>query len=347
MKKNLFISILSVLSIITVLGFSGCSKSEKKAQDSKEVTVYTYDSFAGEWGPAAEIAQKFTEETGYTVNFVDCGDAVQAYTRALQEKDNAKADVILGIDNILASSAVESGLLEEYMPKDADKIIPEEIKAELGEGWYLTPFDYSHFAMIYDTESSVPCPSSLADLTSAVYEKKIILMDPRTSTPGLGFLAWTVSEFGTGEELENFWKELKPNVLTMTSGWSEGWGMFLEGEAPLCISYTTSPAYNVEYEDEDRYAAVIFAEGHVQQVEGYGLIKNAPHKEAAEAFMDFMISEAAQNALPLTQWMYPVNKNVVLPESYNKAAPVPEITLPTDSEAVESVLDKVISILGK
>ncbi len=123
--------------------------------------------------------------------------------------------------------------------------------------------------------------------------------------------------------------------------------MFSNGEAPLCVSYTTSPAYNVEYDNDYRFQAVVFEEGHVQQVEGYGLLKNAPNKKGAKAFMDFMISKTAQEALPLTQWMYPANSQVTVPESYNKAAPIPAVTIPTDAKATAEVLDTVLQILGK
>ena len=40
--------------------------------------------------------------------------------------------------------------------------------------------------------------------------------------------------------------------------------------------------------------------------------------------MDFLISDEAQNLIPLTQWMFPANKNVELPASYEAAAPVPK-----------------------
>jgi ABC-type thiamine transport system substrate-binding protein len=59
------------------------------------------------------------------------------------------------------------------------------------------------------------------------------------------------------------------------------------------------------------------------------------------------ISEEAQKELLFTQWMYPSNTKVALPESYVKAAPVPSLTLPTYSEATDAVMDEVMNILGK
>ncbi len=352
MKKSTFIFKFLSITMVASMFFTGCKKSSDtkanaKVSDErlKEVVVYTYDSFAGEWGPGAQLIELFNQKTGLTLNLVDCGDAVQAYNRAVLEKDNVQADVVLGIDNNLAPKALASGLLESYKPANADSVIAKGLEDALGGKWLLTPYDYSHFAMIYDTKSAVPAPASLEDLTKAVYSKKIILMDPRTSTPGLGFAAWTVAKYG--DKVNEYWSALKPNILTMTSGWSEGWGMFLNGEAPLCVSYTTSPAYNVEYENNDRYVALIFDEGHVEQVEGYGLLKNAPNPDGAKKFMDFMISAEAQNILPLTQWMYPVNKSVELPDSYKTAAPIPSVTLDYDPSVVDSSVEKIIGTLSE
>ncbi|MCR5188476.1 MAG: thiamine ABC transporter substrate-binding protein [Treponema sp.] len=345
-KSSLFKFLTCSIIGLTVL--SGCSKKSTNAKSdaprSKEVVVYTYDSFVSEWGPGNEIGEKFQEATGYTLTWVDCGDGVQVLSRALLEKDNVQADIILGLDNNIAPKANEAGILEAYKPENADKLIPADVIEVLGKDWTLTPFDYSHFAMIYDTQSNVPCPTSLEDLTDSAYEKKIILMDPRTSTPGLGFVAWTVAIYG--DKVLDYWKALKPNILTMAPGWSAGYGLFKKGEAPLVISYTTSPASHVEYDNTDRYIAPVFEQGHTMQVEGAGLLKGAPNKEGAKAFLDFLISDQAQAVIPLTQWMNPVNKNVELPESYKVAAPIPSKTLTADPAETDKAVEEIMKILA-
>ena len=63
--------------------------------------------------------------------------------------------------------------------------------------------------------------------------------------------------------------------------------------------------------------------------------------------LDYLISEEAQSILPLTQWMYPVNKNVKLPDSYKKAAPIPEKTLITDTEATEKAVESIQSLFAQ
>ncbi|WP_294428859.1 thiamine ABC transporter substrate binding subunit [uncultured Treponema sp.] len=349
MKKSLLI--FSSIITSSVLFFA-CHKAEsskngangQSPSEKGEVTIYTYGSFVSEWGPAPKLAEKFEKSTGIKANFVDCGDAVQALSRAILEKNNCQADIILGIDNNTAPKALESDILESYKPKNADSIIDSDLQNYLGTKDKIIPYDYSHFAFIFDTRSNLPEPKKLADLTNPVYKDKIILMDPRTSTPGLGFVAWTRAIFTTEASYKEFWASLKANILSLAPSWSTGYGLFTNGEAPLVISYTTSPAANLEYDKIDYYKALIFEDGHAIQVEGAGILKNAPNRKLAELFMDFLISEEAQEELPLTQWMYPVNKNVKLPECYKKAAQ-PSKTVTCDNTVLQEAADVAVITL--
>jgi thiamine transport system substrate-binding protein len=94
-------------------------------------------------------------------------------------------------------------------------------------------------------------PASLKDLVEGDADQKIVIQDPRTSTPGLGLLLWVKSVYG--DEAAAAWEKLSGRVLTVTPGWSEAYGLFTSGEAPMVLSYTTSPAYHMVVEDTDRY----------------------------------------------------------------------------------------------
>ncbi|MFA6856754.1 MAG: thiamine ABC transporter substrate-binding protein [Treponema sp.] len=344
MKKINYI-FLTLLSIYGSAACISCSrKNSVSAERTKEVIVYTYDSFMGEWGPGVQIAKDFETATGFKVTYVNCGDGAQILSKALLEKESPRSDVLLGLDNNLIDKARSEKILAEYKPKNADNIIPEGLHKALGKDWLLTPYDYSQFALIYDTQSDVPAPESLEDLTKPEYAKKVILMDPRTSTPGLGFLAWTLAVFGDG--YARYWKALKPSILTMSPGWSAGYGLFTAGEAPLVISYMTSPAYHVYAEKTTRYKALVFAEGHVQQVEGAGITRGALNGKGARAFMDYLISDAAQNVIPLTQWMVPADKNITLPDCYKKVVPEDAKTLSYNTEKVSAAVNNIMNILG-
>lgn len=324
--------------MIICLGSLGALGSSDVDSRSREIVVYAYDSFVSEWGPGPELKRLFEEKTGYSLTLVSCGDAAEVLSRAVREKMNPRADILVGIDNTLADRARSADILAPYRPADAEKTVPSELV--FTDDWLLTPYDWGVFAIIHDTESGVEPPASLEELTSEKYRGKIILMDPRMSTPGAGFLAWTIAVYG--ERYEEYWRRLKENILTLAPGWDAGYGLFVAGEAPLVISYTTSPAYHLEYEQTERYKALVFPEGHIRQIEGAGMVKGAKNKKGAQAFLDFLLSPEAQNVLPRTQWMYPVNASVPLPESFSVSPkPVRILTLPDTGihNATERVLD--------
>ena len=192
--------------------------------------------------------------------------------------------------------------------------------AKVPGGWAdeeFLPFDYGHFAVVYDTEKMKVPPKSLDELINGDPTQKIILQDSRSSTPGLGFLLWMKSVYGDGAGVA--WKKLAPRILTTAPGWSEAYGLFTKGEAPMVFSYVTSPAYHVVAEGVSRYKAAEFSEGHYLQIEVAGLIEASPEHALAQKFMAFMLTSDFQNEIPTTNWMLPAGDvSVPLPQAFNE-----------------------------
>jgi thiamine transport system substrate-binding protein len=302
-----------------------------------DLTIYAYDSFVSEWGPAGVVVPKFEKKYGLDVEMISVGDAGQVLNRAILEKKKPKADIILGIDNNLLSKALDSDILMPYASANL-KLIPNELIFD--KTYHVTPFDHGFFAIVYDSVKLKNPPKSMEDLLKPEFRNKLILEDPRTSSPGLGFLLWTIKVYG--EDYLEYWERLKPNILTITEGWDTAYGLFTSGEAPMVLSYTTSPAYHAEYEDTTRYKALIFKEGNYLQIEGAGILKGSKNIPAAKKFIDFMLTEDFQEEIPLTNWMFPVNKSVSLPDSF-KYAPFPDINLSIDSYSIQKNQKKWIN----
>ena len=144
-------------------------------------------------------------------------------------------------------------------------------------------------------------PQSFEELIES--DLKIVIQDPRTSTPGLGLMLWVNAVYGN--EAPEIWAKLSPRIVTVTKGWWDSYSMFLEGEADMVLSYSTSPAYHLIAEGKDNYAAAAFGEGHYTQVEVAGILKSSANKELARAFLDQLLAKDMQSALPTTNWMYP------------------------------------------
>jgi thiamine transport system substrate-binding protein len=306
----------------------------KAAVEPDKLVIYAYDSFASEWGPAGTVIPPFEEKYGIEVELRSAGDSGQVLSRVILEKDDPQADIIIGLDNNLLAKALAEDVLSVYKPENTD-LIPDHLAFD--KSFHAVPFDYGYFAINYDSGALDNPPQSLEDLTKPEYKDSLILMDPRTSSPGLGFLLWTISVYG--DAFGDYWKRLMPSVLTITDGWDSGYGLYTAGEAPMVLSYTTSPPYHVEYEGTDRYKALLFENGNYMQIEAMGILKDAPHRKAAELFIEYMLTDNFQNAIPLTNFMMPVNSATELPESFSYA-PVSDKPLLIETEVIDSNLDR-------
>jgi thiamine transport system substrate-binding protein len=331
--SRLFAAGAAVLLLFAAAAVPATPGAEKEAQ----LVIYAYDSFVAEWGPAPVVIPKFEEKHGVEVEVISVGDAGQVLNRAILEKENPQADIVLGIDNNMLSRALEEGVLQPYRSPNLDAI-PDQLIFDSTHA--VTPFDYGYFAFVYDSEVLENPPKSLEELTDPRFRKRIIVQDPRTSSPGLGLLLWTIAVYG--EEYLEYWKRLEPNLLAITDGWDTAYGMFTSGEAPMVLSYTTSPAYHVEYEQSERYRAALFEEGNYLQIEGMGILKGAPHPALARKFIDFILTGEFQAEIPLTNWMYPVDPDVVTPDSF-RFAPKPERSLQLPAEEISKNRDRWIN----
>ncbi len=161
-------------------------------------------------------------------------------------------------------------------------------------------------------------PSSLEELVNAPDDLKIIIQDPRTSTPGLGLLLWMHAVYG--DEAPAKWQQLSDKILATTQSWSDGYfSLFMNGEAPMILSYSTSPAYHMAIDKTDRYQAARFNEGHYLQVEVAALVESSDNKTLAREFLDFMLTADFQRHIPLKNVMYPaVDLGDELPDVFDK-----------------------------
>ena len=275
------------------------------------LTIYTYDSFTSDWGPGPKVKAAFEKQCNCTLELVGLEDGVSLLNRLKLEGRNTSADIVLGIDTNLTAEAQATGLFEPHalsMPK-----------LTLPQSWndkFFLPYDFGYFAFVYNKQLLKNPPTSLRDLVENPDGPSILIQDPRTSTPGLGLLLWIKKVYG--DKSDEAWKKLSKRIVTVSKGWSEAYGLFLKGEANMVLSYTTSPAYHIIAEQDERFAAARFNEGHYQQIEVAGLVKSGKQKDLSRQFLRFMLSEEFQSIIPATNWMYPAAlESASLPDGFN------------------------------
>ncbi|ABD53247.1 thiamine ABC transporter substrate binding subunit [Jannaschia sp. CCS1] len=297
------------------------------------LTVYTYDSFNSEWGPGPGVELAFEEICECDLQFTSTGDGAALLARLRLEGARSEGDIVLGLDTNLMAAALDAGLIAEHDSTPGDLTLPMT-----WDDPHFMPFDWGYFAFVHRTDMET-VPGSFEDLAAS--DASIVIQDPRSSTPGLGLLMWVQNAYG--DEAAAIWEGLADNVVTVTPGWSEAYGLFLEGEADMVLSYTTSPAYHLIAEDDAGFEAAAFAEGHYMQIEVGGILQTADNPDLAQQFLDFMISPAFQTVIPETNWMYPAALPVdQLPEGFETLIQ-PETALIFTPEEAAAIRDDALA----
>jgi thiamine transport system substrate-binding protein len=332
----------------------GCTKESNKNQQksikksSQELTIYSYDSFVESWGLGPKIIPEFEKKFKCKVKLVGCGDAGQLLNKIIKEKENPTADVVVGIDNTYLEKALSENILQTFEPENLSNIKKSLLFDKTSS---LSPYDYGYFAFVYNSETIKNPPVTFGEMQDPKWEKNFIFIDPRTSSVGNGLLLWSIAAFGENG-YGHFWKSMKQNILTTPASWGDAYNMFLAGEAPIVLSYSTSPAYHIENDSTYKYKAFIPQEGGFMQIEGCGIISKCKHPNLSKEFVNYMLSDQVQKFIPETQWMYPSNSNIKLPESFDNL-PLPtkilnkNINLKIINENSEKWIKRWIKIMSK
>lgn len=312
---------------------------------ARELVVYTYDSFVS-WGPALTIKERFEAMfPGVTMTWVAVGDSSEMLSRLIAELElgATQADVFLGLADVELPRALAHNVFQPYDPVKIPNLsdVPEELIFD--KTGHVIPYDHGYVTFVYDSEllPEELVPKTLDDLLRPELKGKIIVTDPRTSSPGLSFLLWTITHYGEG--WLDYWRKLIPNLLTITKGWSEAYDLFLAGEAPIVLSYSTDTAYSYIEHGSLRYL-VITPDGEAyRQVEGMGIVSGTDEPELAHAFLNLVLSVEIQELMPTTQWMFPVNAKAKLPEGYEYAV-IPEKPVALDPAVVGEKLEEWLNL---
>lgn len=307
---------LLVFFLLAATLFSACSPAGPVS-----LTVMTHDSFAA----SQSVISAFEQANNVKLVFLKSGDAGVALNKAILSKDAPLADVFYGVDNTFLSRAIAAGIYEPYASPLLAKI---SVQYKLDPTDQALPVDYGDICINYDkayfSMHNLPIPISLEDLRSPEYKNLLVVENPATSSPGLGFLLATIKHFGPDGYLK-YWSSLRANGVVVVDDWNTAYytnfsGSSGHGSQPLVVSYSSSPAAEVVYAASPvttaPTASILGPDACFRQVEFVGILKGTRHLALAQKFVDFMLGQQFQEDMPLQMFMYPVNPDASLPSEY-------------------------------
>jgi thiamine transport system substrate-binding protein len=313
-----------VTSILLVTASACSSPSSDSSTDAtpNEVTLLAYDAFT----PTEGIFDAFTAATGAKVKVVTSGDTGTLVSKAILTAGKPEGDVLWGIDNTLLSRAQKADLLTSYEPVDYGDI--------------CVNYDKQWFA-----SRNIAPPTSLDDLILPAYEGLLVTQDPVASSPGLGFLLGTIAQFGT-ENWQDYWTSLKTNGVHIAADWTTAYtidfsGSSGKGKYPLVVSYGSSPPAEMLYAEEpiDTPPTAVIESTCFRQTEYVGALRGTRNPALAAQLISYLLDIPFQESMPLSLFVFPINKKATLPELFTKFAVAPTNPLTLDHADIEANRD--------
>jgi thiamine transport system substrate-binding protein len=321
--------------LVGVIGLllAGCAPAATSASTPTTTTpltlnVMVHDSFAA----SQPVISQFEQQNNVKLNFIKSGDAGSLVNKAILSKNAPLADVIYGVDNTFLSRALQGGIYDAYASPQLSNIPSQYVLDPTNQA---LPVDYGDVCINYDkayfAAKNLPVPATLEDLAKPAYKGLLVVENPAVSSPGLAFLMATVVHFGQNG-FQNYWKSLQANGLVAVNDWETAYytnfsGSSGKGAQPLVVSYASSPAAEVVFAKtppaDSPTASILGPDACFRQVEFVGILKGTLQRALAQKFVDFMLGKTFQEDMPLQMFVYPVNPDAKLPDSFTKYAQIP------------------------
>lgn len=279
MNSKRITAILAILALL-LMCMGGC----KKYQPNEVVYVYNWGEYIDE-----EVNELFEQETGIKVVYKIYDNNESMY--AVVKNAPGTYDVVFPSDYMVGRMIAE----EMLEPINFDNVpnfqyIMEKFKhMDYDPGnLYSVPYTWGTVGLLYNTSIVTETPTSWNALWSEEYKDQILMYNNSRDTIGIALLKNNCSLNTTSEaELRVATADLiKQKSLLQAYVSDDIFSKMESGSAALCPVYS-GDAISMISENPD-LAYTVPAEGTNRFVDCICIMKDAPNKEAAEKYINFL-----------------------------------------------------------
>ena len=273
------------------------------------------------------VIPAFEAATGIKVEVVTGSTGeINQRVKAEVESGNVTGDIHWAADETMLDA--NRDLFEVYVPTENDKLLPafQNDGTNCFNSAYAEPnVMIVNTAMLEELGVEV---NSYADLTQPQLKGKIISADPANSSSAFQCLIGMLYGMGDGDPMsDKAWEFIDEFLVNLdgkiASSSSQVYNGVANGEYAVGLSYE-DPCVELEATGEHPVKVVYATEGVIFPGESVQIIKGAPHMEAAQKFVDFVLSEESQNAVAAELNLRPLRAGV---PTNAKMIPTEEIKL--------------------
>jgi len=260
---------------------------EAKAKQEGTVTWYTSTPIA----IAQKTADLFTQKTGIKVDLFRSGGS-QIMRRFQQESGAGRvaADVLTASDQAEITALAKAGAFTDFKPEHFDKV-PASAKDPNGA---YTAQRLNMVTVYYRSDKVAPqdVPKTLQDLTDPKYKDQLVMADPSFSAMQVAVTGTIAKNLGW-----DFYEKLAKNGAMVVQGGQQVSDMVKRGERLIAVAASNSYAADAKIAGFP-IEAVYPKDGTFMVPAPTAVVKGGPHPEAAKMFMNFLLSDEAQQMFP-------------------------------------------------
>ncbi|HWP16801.1 MAG TPA: putative 2-aminoethylphosphonate ABC transporter substrate-binding protein [Xanthobacteraceae bacterium] len=276
------------LAIIGACGLAAILSVAPASAQRTKVTVYTAIE-NDQLGPFKQAIEAAVPE----VEVVWVRDSTGVITaRFLAEKDNPRADVVLGLAVTSLIHFEKLGLMETYEPKGASALKANYRDSTPPYTW--TGMDAYLSALCFNTvegkKNNVAVPTSWQDITKPEYKGKLVMPHPASSGTGYLTVAAWIQLMGEKAAWE-FMDKVHENIAVYTHSGSAPCVQAAKGERMAGIGFDMRGAR--EKTQGAPIDIVLPKEGAGWDLEATGIVKGTKHLDLAKKVADWGASKGA------------------------------------------------------
>ena len=292
---------------LSLLAAAGVAAAPASAQPG-EVNLYSsrhYDSDRA-------LYDAFTRETGIRVRLIE-GDADQLIERIRNEGANSPADVFITVDAARLARAASAGVLQPFRSPAVEARVPAGLRDK--DGMWFAVSQRARVVM-YDKEKGAPQGlTRYEDLADPRFRNQICVRS--AAHPYNVSLAASILAANGPEKTEEWARGVVANMARPPQGGDrDQFRAIPAGQCGLAIAntyYLAAIGASERAEDKALFQriGVVFPNqapgdrgAHVN-ISGAGLVKTAPNRDAAARFLEFLVTDKAQETFALGNMEYP------------------------------------------
>ena len=308
-KKNKFL-LLALVIIPVIIIFN----QKKERTSDQEVNVYTSRHYDAD----DLLYEEFTKETGIKVNIIS-GKGSALIERLKAEGSNSPGDVFFTVDAGNLANFQKQGFLQPIQSEAIKKIVPKELRGENNE-WVAVAkrarVIFYNPELVNENEIE---NINYEDLGDENWKGRIVIRSS-SNMYNQSLVSSLISNLGI-PQTEKWASNLVSNFARKPQGNDRSQIMAVANqEASIAIANTyyigimlsgkggqdqlnAAKKVKIAFPNQDNRGSHI-------NISGGGVLKYAPNRENAEKFLEFLLSEKAQNHIVNNTFEYPVLETV-------------------------------------